>query len=276
MHVMKLLLSLAGFIIFLFIAHLSEAQEIFSPASRAQSLAGASATLKDAWSVFGNQAGLAAIKRPVMGGTFQNRFLVKELSTSAGLFILPVQSSVFALSLYQFGKTAFRQEKLGIAYARSLNPHFHAGLQFNYYRYFMAEENKTLGTYGIELGFQYHLKKKVLLGFHVLNPYKTAIKTFSGEYNYPMRYTLGSWFQLSGSFGFVTELEKQLSYPLIVKTGFEYDIRNKLMLRTGFAAKPFQLTAGMGFEVKHLKIDWAVAYNQYLGNSPSASFQYQF
>ncbi|HET6557973.1 MAG TPA: hypothetical protein VFG54_11705 [Prolixibacteraceae bacterium] len=273
---MKLLPALTCFIIVLFIVHLSEAQEVFTPASRSQSLAGASATLEDSWSVFGNQAGLAGIQRPVMGGTFQNRFLVKELSTSAGLFILPVQSSVFALSLYQFGKTAFRQEKLGIAYARSLNPRLQVGMQFNYYRYFMAEENKTVGTYGIELGCQYHLKKKTILGFHVLNPYKTAIKTYSGEYNYPVRYTLGSWFQLSNSFGFVTELEKQWSFPLIVKTGFEYDILDKLMLRTGFSAKPYQLTAGMGFEVKHLKIDLAVAYNQYLGNSPSASFQYQF
>lgn len=273
---MKWLPAFAGFIILLFIVHFSEAQEVFTPASRSQALAGASATLQDSWSVFGNQAGLAGIKRPIVGGTFQNRFLVKELSTSAGLFILPVQSSVFSLSLYQFGKTAFRQEKLGLAYARSLNPRFQAGMQFNYYRYFIAEENKTVGTYGLELGFQYHLKKTILLGFHALNPYKTAIKTYSGEYNYPMRYSLGSWFQLSNSFGFVTELEKQSSYPLIVKTGFEYDIRNKLMLRSGFSARPFQLTAGMGFEVKHLKIDLAVAYNQYLGNSPSASFQYQF
>lgn len=273
---MKLLPAFAGCIIFLFLVYFSEAQEIFTPASRSQALASASATLNDSWSVFGNQAGLAEIKRPVVGGTFQNRFLVKELSTHAGLFICPVQSSVFAFSLYQFGKTAFRQEKLGIAYARSLNPRLHAGIQFNYYRYFLADENKGVGTYGIEMGFQYHLKKNSILGFHVLNPYKTVIKTYSGEYKYPMRYSLGSWVQLSNSFGLVTELEKQLDYPLIVKTGFEYDIRHKLMLRTGFSANPFQLTAGMGFEVKHLKIDLAVAYNQYLGNSPSASFQYQF
>lgn len=273
---MKLLPALAGCIIFIFIIHFSEAQEVFSPASRAQALAGASATLKDSWSVFGNQAGLAGIKRPMIGGTFQNRFLVKELSTSAGLFILPVQSSIFALSLYQFGKTGYRQEKLGIAYARSLNPRLNVGMQFNYYRYFMAEENKTVGTYGMELGFQYRIIKKTILGFHVLNPYKTSIKAKSGEYNYPVRYALGSWVQLSNSFGFTAELEKQSSYPLVVKTGFEYNIMERLMLRTGFSTHPSQLTAGIGFEVKHLTIDLAVAYNQYLGNSPSASFQYQF
>jgi hypothetical protein len=74
----------------------------------------------------------------------------------------------------------------------------------------------------------------------------------------------------------MAELEKELHYPLIIKSGLEYDILHKLILRTGISGKPYQLSAGMGFEVKKIKIDVAVAYNQHLGNSPSASFQYQF
>ncbi|MBC8006045.1 MAG: hypothetical protein H7X84_11265 [Verrucomicrobia bacterium] len=274
---MKLLPALTCFIIFIFIVHFSEAQEVFTPASRSQSLAGISVCLSDAWSAFGNQAGLAQINRPILGGTFQNRFLLKELSTGSALFILPVQSSVFAITFYQFGKTIFRQEKLGITFAQSLSPKLHAGLQFNYYSFFMPEENQSKGTYGVELGFQYQLTKNVLMGIHALNPIKTSIKTFSGEYDYPTRYNLGALIQLSGSFGFMTEVEKQLLIPeIIIKTGLEYEIMKKLVLRTGLSGKPYQLAAGMGFEVKKLRIDLAVAYNQHLGNSPSASFQYQF
>lgn len=274
---MKLLPAFACFIIFIFIVHFSKAQEVFSPASRSQSLAGISVCLKDSWSVFGNQAGLTQINRITLGGTFQNRFLVKELSTGSALFILPVQSSVFAISFYQLGKTVFRQEKLGIAFARSLSPRLHAGIQFNYYSFFMPEENKSIGTYGVEIGFQYQLTKNVLLGIHALNPIKATTKTYSGEYDYPTRYRLGTLMQLSGSFGFMAEAEKQLLIPMIViKTGLEYELMKKLVLRTGVSGKPYQLSAGMGFEVKKLKIDLAVAYNQHLGNSPSASFQYQF
>lgn len=274
---MKLLPAFASFIIFILIVHFSEAQEVFTPASRSQSLAGISVCLADSWSAFGNQAGLAQINRPVLGGTFQNRFLIKELSTGSALFILPVQSSVFALSFYQFGKTIFRQEKLGIAFARSLSPKLHAGLQFNCYSFFLPEANQSKGTYGIEIGFQYQLTKNVLMGIHALNPVKTSIKTVSGEYDYPTRYNLGALIQLSGSFEFMAEAEKQLLTPEIsIKTGLEYDLMKTLVLRTGLSGKPYELSAGMGFEVKKLKIDLAVAYNQYLGNSPSASFQYQF
>ena len=273
---MKLLTAFSIIAILILAVSVSKAQEFNLYGSRAHALAGASVSLADSWSVFGNQAGLATTHRLTIGGTFQSRFLIKELSSASGFFLLPVQSSVFAFSVYQFGKTTFRHEKFGLTFARSLNPRLHVGLQFNYYRFFMAEENQTIGTFGAELGFQYQLTNRLMLGFHSLNPYKISIKTFSGEYAYPSRYNIGAHYLLSESFGIVTEIEKDLSQPLFIKTGLEYAIGNKFFIRTGISGKPYQLSAGMGFAVSGLKIDMAVAYNQYLGNSPSVSFQYQF
>lgn len=263
-------------ILLLLWATVTKGQEVFLSGSRSQALAGISASLADCWSVFGNQAGLAKIKHLTIGGTFHNRLWMKELSSSSGLFVLPVHTSVFAFSLYQFGQTFFRQEKLALAYARSLNPRLDIGIQFNYYRFFLAEENQSIGTPGLELGFQYQLTDQLLLGFHALNPYQTKLQTLSGNYSYPSRYNLGAYFQLSEAFGFATELQKEHLHPITIKTGMEYDIANRLFIRTGIAGKPYQLSAGMGFEVNKLKIDLAVAYNQFLGNSPSFSFQYQF
>lgn len=273
---MKLPITLFSFIIFVLTIRFTQAQEIFVPASRAQSLGGISVCLHDSWSVFGNQAGLADIKRPIISGTFQNRFLIKELSTNAGLFIMPLQSSILAASVYQFGKLTFRHEKYGLSYARAITPRLHVGLQFNYYRFFLAEDNQYAGSYGVELGFQYQLTSRVLAGIHILNPYKTGFNTFSGKYDYPSSFKVGASIKISTSLELFTEIEKRSSYPLNVKTGIEYNIRNKLYLRSGIAGKPNQLAAGIGFELSKVKIDLAVAYNQYLGNSPSASFQYQF
>lgn len=273
---MKLLPSLSIFILIILSALLSKAQEVFLSGSRSQALAGISVSLADCWSIFGNQAGLAQIDCLTIGGTFQNRFFVKELSSNSGLIVLPLHSSVFAFSVFQFGKTTYRHEKLGIAFAKSLNQRLHFGIQFNYYRFFLAEENKTIGSYGVELGFQYQLTDHLLLGIHALNPYQPRIETFSGEYTYPSRFNIGTYFKLSESFGFLTELQKDLSYPINMMTGLEYNVLEKLFIRTGISGRPYQLSAGMGFVVNKLKIDLAVAYNQYLGNSPSVSFQYQF
>lgn len=273
---MKLLSALFIFLIVVSFNSFLQAQEVFVPAARSQSLADITACLNDSWSAFGNQAGLARIKHPTISGTFQNRFLIKELSTSAGIFIFPVQSSIWAVSVYQFGQTNFRHERYGLSYARALSPRLHFGLQFNYYRFFLAEENEYLGTYGMELGFQYQLTSTLLLGIHTLNPYKTGLKTYSATYDYPSNINMGAAVEISKSFDLFAEIEKYFSYPLSVKSGIEYNIMNKLYLRTGISGKPNQLSAGLGFELRKLKIDLAVAYNQYLGNSPSASFQYQF
>ena len=273
---MKLLPTFVLVVWFVFTAAESKAQDVFWSGSRYQALSDASVGMSDCWSVFGNQAGLARINRIVVGGSFQNRFLVNELSTRAGLLVLPVQSSVFAFSLSQFGQIPFRQEKFGLAYARQLSPHLNFGVQFNCYRLFLSEENRSVSSFGAELGVQYLFTERFVVGFHVVNPYRTGVKLSSGIFRYPSRIKIGSFYRLSDLFSLTTELENDFDKHLILKTGFEYTILEKLFLRAGVSGKPYQLSAGIGFHVKKLTLDLATTYNQYLGNSPSVSFQYQF
>jgi hypothetical protein len=77
-------------------------------------------------------------------------------------------------------------------------------------------------------------------------------------------------------FSLTSELENDFDDHFILKTGIEYTILEKLFLRAGVSGKPYQLSAGIGFQVKKLTLDLATTYSQYLGNSPSVSFQYQF
>jgi hypothetical protein len=273
---MKLLPAFGLLVFVQFFAFEDNAQEVFSPGSRYQAVADACVALTGCWSVFGNQAGLAGIDRPELAGSFQNQFLIRELSTRSGLFVFPVQSSVYAVSVYQFGKNPFRQEKFGIAYARQLFPQLNIGVQFNYFQLFMVEDNRSVGTSGLELGFQYLIAKKLVLGIHVLNPYKTVLKTFSGIYRYPSRISFGACYHLSDYFSLTSELDNDFNRQLILRTGLEYIILEKLILRTGISGMPYRLSAGIGFQVKRLIMDLATNYGQYLGNSPSVSFHYLF
>lgn len=273
---MKLLPAFVLFTLFSFAAAESKAQDVFWSGSRYQALSDAAVGLSDCWSVFGNQAGLAGIDRPIVGGSFQNRFLVNELSTRAGLFVLPVQSSVFAFSLSQFGQIPFRQEKYGLAYARQLSPQLNFGVQFNSYRLFLSEENRSVSSFGAELGVQYLFTERFVVGLHVMNPYQTGVKLSSGTFQYPSRIKFGSFYRLSELFSLTSELENDFDDHFILKTGIEYTILEKLFIRTGVSGKPYQLSAGIGFQVKKLTLDLATTYNQYLGSSPSVSFQYQF
>ena len=254
----------------------ASSQDLFSSGARIQSLGGASVGFSGIWSANGNQAGLAQIRRLEIGGSFQNRFLINELSSRSLLFIFPVQSSVFGVSVSQFGENPFRQEKIGLTYARPITPKLNFGVRYNYYRLFLPEDNRSAGSSGIELGIQYLLSRQLILGIHILNPYETGIATMSGTYRYPGRLNLGVLIHLSDSFSFSSELENDMKRQLILRTGMEYTILEKLFLRAGFSGKPYELSGGMGFQVKKLIIDLASSYNQDLGNSPSVSFQYQF
>jgi hypothetical protein len=273
---MKLLPPLLLFLLFALALPKCKAQDVFCSGSRNQALANATVGLTDCWSVFGNQAGLAETACFTIGGCFQNRFLVDELSGRAGFVSLPIQSSVFAFSLLQFGQIPFRQEKYGLTYARQVSPHLNFGMQFNCYRLFLSEENHSVNSYGAEVGIQYLFTEKFVLGLHVVNPYQTGVKLSSTTYRYPSLARLGACCRFSDVFILTSELENDFDNHVVVKTGIEYSILEKLFVRAGVAGKPYQFSTGIGFQVKNLTIDLATCYNQYLGNSPSASFQYQF
>lgn len=273
---MKLLIVIFYYVLVFLFPPLLIAQEVINPSSRVQALAGASVGLSDCWSVFGNQAGLAEVRKLTIGGSFLNQFLVNELSTRAGFLAFPVQSSVFAVSLYQFGKSPFRREKFGIAYARHLSKQLSFGMQFNYYRVLFSEENRMVGSSGLELGIQYLVNKQLVLGGHLINPYRAKIKISTGYFRYESLVNVGALYHFSESFSMVSEIENGFTSHLRVRTGMEYNIRNRIFLRSGISGKPYQLSAGFGFQVEKLIVDLATSYHQYLGNSPSVSFQFRF
>jgi hypothetical protein len=273
---MKLLTVFFQTVLLILFPPLLRAEEVINPSARVQALAGTSVCLSDCWSVFGNQAGMAGVRQLTFGGSFINQFLVSELSTRAGFLAFPIQSSIFAVSLSQFGKSPFRRERYGLAYARHLSEKLTFGMQFNYYRMLFSEENRMVGSPGLELGVQYYLKKQLIIGLHLINPYSAKIKILSGYYQYDRRINIGAAYSFSESFRMLSELENGFNNRFTMRTGMEYDIRDKLFLRSGVSGKPYQISAGFGFQVEKIIIDLATTYNQYLGNSPSVSFQFRF
>lgn len=275
-NVMKRLLFFHPILLLMILSFMAKSQEIFQPSSRSQAMAEVFVPLSDSWSVFGNQAGMAETNQIVVGGSFQNRFLISEFSARTGFVVLPVQSSVFAISYYQFGKIPFREEKIGLAYARKISPNLNFGFQFNDYRLFLAEENKSASTIGLELGFQYHFNSKLLVGLHLCNPYKTKIQLYSESFKYPSTLALGLFYAPSETFGFACEVDNNFGQTVRIKSGFEYCIFDQLFVRAGISGKPYLVSGGVGFCVGKLTIDLASSYHQYLGNSPSVSLQYHF
>lgn len=273
---MKFLLFFIPCALFLLFSFSAKSQEIFQPSARSQAMGGIYTPLAGAWAVFGNQSGMSDVRRIVAGGSFQNRFLVNELSAKAGFVIVPVKMSVFGISFYQFGKIPFRNSKLGLAYARNLGPHLSLGAQFNYYTIYLPEENRSATTFGVEIGCRYLPSEKIVAGLHVANPYPATIHLYSGDFTYDPVVSGGLGYKLSDAFSILAEVEKRVAGDWRVKSGFEYAIREVVFIRGGVAGKPYKLSGGAGFYLGKFTVDLAASYDQNLGSSPSISFQYQF
>src|ERR1700741_125890 len=74
--------------------------------ARVSALGGASSTLSDVWSVQNNQAGIGFLKSPVFGAYYENRFLLKQLSTSSFVTAIPIKKGCFGVTYTVFGYTA--------------------------------------------------------------------------------------------------------------------------------------------------------------------------
>jgi hypothetical protein len=273
---MKLLTVFSASLLIFLWPQFSAAQEVINSGSRVQALAGASVALSGGWSVYGNQAGLSAIDRIEIGGAYLNQFLVHELSVRTGYLAMPFQSSVFALSINQFGEFPYRHDQFGFAYARNLSEKLRIGIQFNYYRLLFPEENRLAGSSGLELGAQYLPGQRLVFGVHLINPYRVKIRTGNGYYRYASRINAGVLYHYSESLRLMSELESGFTNYIFMRSGLEYDIRNQVFLRCGVSRKPYHLCAGFGFHLDKLSVDLATSYHTYLGHSPSVSFQYRF
>lgn len=252
----------------------SEAQEYYEASARSKSLAGISSCLSDSWSVFGNQAGVSETDYPVLGISYSNYFLLKELSLKSAFAAVPIDGNVFGVSFYQYGYDSYNENKFGIAFAKEIIPGFSAGFQFNYFFIHFPENEKSQGDYSIEGGLQYKLSEKIMLGVHCFNPFQSGIKTESYKYKLPCLFRLGAGTRITDELWLYYEFEMNLKSDFQNKFGIEYQISNAFQLRGGLAGKNNLVAFGVAYTIKQFTTDFSWQYNYKLGSTPSVSISY--
>jgi hypothetical protein len=71
-------------------------------------------------------------------------------------------------------------------------------------------------------------------------------------------------------------MEKNTDFPISVKAGLAYQIREKIWLRTGIASSPLTHHFGAGFKQGKFSINYAAHSNAQLGWSHHLSLAYAF
>ena len=243
--------------------------------ARSAGMSNSSVTLSDIWSVSHNQAGLAYVNHITAGISYENRFLIPELSLKGGAFALPTKSGVFGLSYTYFGYSKYNESKVGLAYSKTLGKYISLGIQLDYLYTHIAEQYGNQGTAVGEIGILSQPVKNLYIGAHIFNPTRSKITNYNNE-KIPTIIKLGLAYNFSDKVLLSTETEKDLDNKAIFRAGIEYHILEKIYLRTGISSDPVQNSFGLGLVLKNLKIDIAFVTHQILGITPHASVYYEF
>jgi len=236
----------------------------------------ASVALSNAWGILNNQAALANLEKPFAAISYENRFLLKELSRNFVGAAIPTESGTISLSALSFGYSLYNEAKYGLGYARKLTDKVSMGVQINYMT--IRQGNVDFGNSSnltVEIGMQAELTEEFRIGVHVFNPTQTELIE-NGLEKIPTVFRLGGQYTLSDKVFILLESEKELDRPALFKTGLQYHVLDKLYLRGGISTNPTYTSIGFGYILDQFQIDFATNYQPVLGYTPQFSLSYQF
>lgn len=234
-------------------------------------IGGASVSVQGADAIFHNPAGLVGTTRSTVLLASEIKFGLKDLKPIGIAFVLPTQSGVLGFSFQNYSFDAYRESKLGVAYARRLSSKFNLGIQLDYLRLKIDEYGST-GLLTFEIGCNTLILNDLVLSAYLFNP--VAVRLNEVERT-PSVFRLGLGYHLNSKVLLSLETEKDIEYPASFKFGLTYKALETLTLRCGFRTAPSMFSFGFGYAIsKYLTVDLALASHANLGMTPALSLSY--
>lgn len=229
------------------------------------------------WSAFANPASLSATNRFELGISYENKFLIRELSLKSFDFAASTKYLQAGLSASYLGFADYSEMLIGIGLARKFSDYFHFGLQFNYYSTFFAETNHYFGVLFPQLGLQAKLSPKFHLGCAVFNPFQSHIVYQQYIKRLPSIFSLGGSYNFSDELSLRVQLDKELSSYYRFAAGIEYLMLEKISFKAGVEDMGYAIpNLGFGFRHGKLLFDLNIKLHPLLGLTNYASARYIF
>jgi len=243
--------------------------------SRAAGMGFSSVAVSDFWSVNNNQAGLAFYDKTAVGVYFENRFVIKELGTQAGAFVLKTKHGVLGATIVYTGDANYNTTKAGLAYALKLGKYFSAGIQLDYIGTALGEEYGKRSNFTFDAGIMVKITEQLTFGAHTFNPMHVKLSEYNNE-RIPTTMNAGFGFTFSDKLLLTAEACKNSEFPIEFRTGAECKLGKIAYARVGLTTNPARYTFGFGLEMKKLTLDISSSVHSQLGYSPQVSMQYSF
>ncbi len=220
------------------------------------SIAGTS--VSDTYNVnaFGNTANMSYVSTGEAGITFENRYLLKELSTKAVQLTYSFPFVTAGLQFSYMGYPLYHEMLAGAGFARNFADKFALGVQFNYLNVYFTGINEYRSAFFPQFGFNLNLTQRTNLGFCAFNPFQTNIRTTIIEKRIPSIFSLGTQHFFSDDLVWRVQADKEISSFYRLATGFEYAISGFLTAKLGTYYNNYLVMCfGAGFKLTGLCFD---------------------
>lgn len=241
--------------------------------ARSQAMGNAAVMLDGTWSIFQNQAGLASVDRISAGAFYMSRYNLDELSTGGLGVALPAAGGTFGLAYVSYGYTAYREQRVGLSYARQLGEKLDVGVQLDYIGVSLGGQYGSTAAFTFEGGAIYRASEEITLAVHVFNPTRVKLAEFNDE-RLPAVLRFGGMYRFSDRVALTGEIRKHIEYDPSVAVGLEYEVVTDLYVRGGVAGAPSRFSFGAGYRFKAFQIDVSAAVVETIGYTPQVSLTY--
>lgn len=243
----------------------------FNLGARSAGLGGASLTIRDEYGLFNNIAGISGISNPTAFAGFQDRYGVSEFQVIGGGALYPFSFGTTGIGFYKFGDENFSQQKIHLAVGNKIQM-VSLGLGIDLVQYDIA----TIGTQqviAIQFGGIAEITPQLLFGAHIFNLNQAELDNETGD-RVPTIMKGGLSYLPTDELMLNLEVEKDLDFDEVVKFGIEYEVIDRVFLRTGISTDPFINAFGVGFHPKSFKFDYAFSRDANLGNIHELSISF--
>ncbi|MCU0455609.1 MAG: hypothetical protein MUE74_04830 [Bacteroidales bacterium] len=219
------------------------------------------------WPSFRNPSLLAFNSSLSAGFNYENRFNIGQLGTRTAALTIPSGKASLGALYSHFGYSGFSRSMTALACGLKFGEKMSAGIQLDYFLEKTSGEYENHHSITFEAGLFFKPADNVSAAIHLFNPLPDSWRRSA----MPAAIRAGAGIGLSRVLFAGAEAEMSTGGILIFRTGFEYEVKERLWLRAGFSSEGTSFTFGLGYLFKSVKIDLGFASHEKLGITSSAS-----
>lgn len=252
----------------------SNAQLGTTPISGAKSLSmgNSGAAAEGISSIYFGQAGLSIVDNFEVELSTEQRFTLSDLTlASAALAFRVGKLGVAGLFVSNYGLEEYREQKIGISYAKKITRKIAVGAQWSL-NTIRIDEYGSSGFIGLDIGVIGQISDKISAGIQLSNPVEIDItegESLTRMINLGIKYSLSDKVYLLTDYRILSEFDNSFH------VGMDYNIVEPLNLRVGIDTGGSSFHFGLAYNLnKQAAIQGGFANHQYLGITPALSLSY--